>query len=156
MAKPKQIPEKCLKCAPLSAADARAKHPHCWDDSTCHSKRSYIRNRDRINQKRSRKHIETKYQIPLPQAKYGVLLVWRESREDSPIHALGADLYEGDKKLPFIETVHCAGWPPSWVYDYLDKALLLLKAECGSKTFAAQVVIAPDRCPIRPCYLCQQ
>jgi hypothetical protein len=87
MAKSRQIPEKCLKCAQLSTADARAKHPNCWDDKLCHARRSYARNRDRVNQKRARQRIEHQHQIPVPSVKYGILQVWRENREDSPIHA---------------------------------------------------------------------
>jgi hypothetical protein len=83
----KQTPEKCKRCAPLTPADARAKHPSCWDDKLCTARRFYINNRDRINQKRSRKRIETNHQVSTPDVKYGILHVWRENREDSPIHA---------------------------------------------------------------------
>lgn len=41
----------------------------------------------RINQKRSRKRIETNHQVSVPDVKYGILHVWRENSEDSPIHA---------------------------------------------------------------------
>jgi hypothetical protein len=87
VAKSRETPAKCLRCAPLSPAEARAKHPNCWDDKLCTARRFYINNRDRINQKRARHRIETKHQIPVPQVNYGVLQVWREMREDSPIHA---------------------------------------------------------------------
>ena len=87
VAKSRETPAKCLRCAPLSPAEARAKHPNCWEDKLCTARRFYINNRDRINQKRARKRIETKHQIPVPQVNYGILQVWREMREDSPIHA---------------------------------------------------------------------
>ena len=77
MAKSRETPAKCLRCAPLSPAEARAKHPTCWDDKLCTARRFYINNRDRINQKRARKRIETNHQIPVPQVNYGVLQVWR-------------------------------------------------------------------------------
>jgi hypothetical protein len=87
MVKSKQIPEKCRRCALLGAAEARSRHPSCWDDRLCHSRRSYARNRDKINQKRARVRIEQVHQVYVPQVTYGVLQVWRENREDSPIHA---------------------------------------------------------------------
>jgi hypothetical protein len=91
VARSREIPKKCRRCAPLSPAEARAKHPTCWDDKLCTARRFYINNRGRINQKRARKRIETKHQIPVPQVNYGILQVWRELREDSPIHAIGIE-----------------------------------------------------------------
>ena len=78
MVKSKQIPEKCRRCALLGAAEARSTHPSCWDDRLCHSRRSYARNRDKINQKRARVRIEQVHQVDVPQVTYGVLQVWRE------------------------------------------------------------------------------
>ncbi len=55
-----------------------------------------------INQTRARKRIETKHQVPVPQVNYGVLQVWRESREDSPIHAIGIEVWDGHNKLAVV------------------------------------------------------
>ena len=109
-----------------------------------------------INQKRARKRIETKHQIPVPLVNYGVLQVWRESREDSPIHAVGVEIWEQNNKIAMVAPVHCAGWLPSQVHEYLRQALTVLDTEYGFKKFASQVLINPEQCPIRPCFLCQQ
>ena len=109
----------------------------------------------RINQKRARKRIETKHQIPVPLVNYGVLQVWRESREDSPIHAVGVEIWEQNNKIAMVAPVHCAGWLPSQVHEYLRQALTVLDTEYGFKKFASQVLINPEQCPIRPCFLCQ-
>jgi hypothetical protein len=156
MAKPKQIPEKCLKCAQLSAADARAKHPKCWDDKLCHARRSYARNRSRVNQKRARKRVERMHNVPTPTVKYGILQVWREHREDSPIHAIGVEIWEGNDKLAVVPPVHCAGWMPAQVHEYVKQVLTVLDTEYGFKKFVSEVLISPEQCPIRPCFLCQQ
>jgi hypothetical protein len=152
----KEIPEKCRRCAPLSPAEARAKHPTCWDDKLCTARRFYINNRDRINQKRSRKRIETNHQVSTPDVKYGILHVWRENREDSPIHAIGVEIWEQNTKIALVAPVHCAGWLPSQVHEYLRQVLEVLGAEYGFKKFASQELIHPSQCPIRPCYLCQK
>ena len=110
----------------------------------------------RINQKRARKRVEAKHQIPVPQVNYGVLQVWRESREDSPIHAIGIEIWDGHNKLAVVQPVHCAGWLPSQVHDYLRQALTVLDTEYGFKKFASQILISPEQCPIRPCFVCQQ
>ena len=54
----KGIPEKCKKCAMLSAAQAQELHgefgDRCWNPNVCYSRRSYARHRDRRNLIRSR------------------------------------------------------------------------------------------------------
>jgi hypothetical protein len=103
----------------------------------------------RIDQKRSRKRIETKHQISVPQVNYGILQVWREMREDSPIHAIGIEIWDGHTKLAVVQPVHCAGWLPSQVHEYLRQALTVLDTEYGFKKFVSQVLINPEQCPIR-------
>jgi hypothetical protein len=147
----RQTPEKCKRCAPLSPADARAKHPDCWDNRLCTARRFYINNRERINQKRSRKRIERVHEIPVPQVKYGVLQVWRENREDSPIHAIGVEIWDGNERIAMVSPVHCAGWLPSQVHEYVRQVLVVLEAEYGFKKFASERLINPSQCPIRPC-----
>jgi hypothetical protein len=149
----KQIPEKCKRCAPLTPSDARAKHPNCWDDKLCTARRFYINNRDRINQKRSRKRIETNHQVSVPDVKYGILQVWRENREDSPIHAIGVEIWGCNNKIAMVAPVHCAGWLPSQVHEYLRQVLEVLGAEYGFKKFASQVLISPEQCEIYSCPL---
>jgi hypothetical protein len=39
------------------------------------------------------------HQVVVPQVVYGNLLIWRELRQDSPIHAIGADIWDGEKRL---------------------------------------------------------
>ena len=153
--KSRQIPEKCRRCAPLSPAEARAKHPTCWDDKLCTARRFYINNRDRINQKRARKRIETNHQVSTPDVKYGILHVWRENREDSPIHAIGVEIWEQNTKIAMVAPVHCAGWLPNQVHEYLRQVLEVLGAEYGFKKFASQELINPSQCSIRPCPSCQ-
>ena len=92
----------------------------------------------------------------MPLVNYGVLQVWRESREDSPIHAIGVEIWEQNNKIAMVAPVHCAGWLPSQVHEYLRQALTVLDTEYGFKKFASQVLINPEQCPIRPCFLCQQ
>ncbi|WP_258040842.1 hypothetical protein [Pseudanabaena sp. BC1403] len=59
----KGIPEKCKKCAMLSAAQAQELHGddgnRCWSPNVCYSRRSYARHRDRRNLIRSRKRSDS-------------------------------------------------------------------------------------------------
>jgi hypothetical protein len=96
MARPK-TPEKCVRCALLSADTAKSTHD-CWVSETCPSKRHYIKNRDRISQGRKKQRIEVVHQVVVPEVVYGNLLIWRELRQDSPIHAIGADIWDGERR----------------------------------------------------------
>ena len=147
----KETPAKCLRCAPLSASKARETHPSCWDDKLCTARRFYINNRDRINQKRSRKRIERVHDVPTPQVKHGILHVWRENREDSPIHAIGVEVWEQNTKIAMVAPVHCAGWLPSQVHEYLRQVLEVVGSEYGFKKFASQELIHPSQCQILLC-----
>jgi hypothetical protein len=118
MAKSRETPAKCLRCAPLAPAEARAKHPNCWDDKLCTARRFYINNR--------------------------------------AASAVGIEVWDGHNKLAVVSPVHCAGWLPSQVHEYLRQALTVLDTEYGFKKFASQVLINPEQCPVRPCFLCQR
>ena len=68
MAKSRETPAKCLRCAPLSPAEARAKHPNCWDDKLCTARRFYINNRDRLGGAQASNQSETGAQTDRNQA----------------------------------------------------------------------------------------
>ncbi len=59
----KSIPDKCKKCAMLSASQAQELHGNdgdrCWNPNVCYSRRSYARHRDRRNLVRARKRSDS-------------------------------------------------------------------------------------------------
>ncbi|PSB24394.1 hypothetical protein [Stenomitos frigidus] len=121
----KTLPEKCRQCAMLSAEQAQALHgmdgDRFWNPSACYSRRSYAKNRDRINQTRSRKRQKgTLEQIPiefepLPQLVFGVLVVYRRAGVDTPVHEVGAEIWQGQAKVAIVPAIRCAGILPSQV-----------------------------------------
>ncbi|MBI4784609.1 MAG: hypothetical protein HY785_25340 [Oscillatoriophycideae cyanobacterium NC_groundwater_1537_Pr4_S-0.65um_50_18] len=88
----------------LSAQQSQALHgadgDGCWNPAICYSRRSYARNRDRINQTRSRKRKEGELeQIPvefelLSQLVFGVWVVYRQPGAVTPIHAIAAKIWQ--------------------------------------------------------------
>jgi hypothetical protein len=78
---------------------------------------------------------------------YGNLLIWRELLQDSPIHAIDADIWDGERRLAVFTPVHYAGWLPSQVHAYVQRTLNLLENEYGFPKFASQII---EQCPIRP------
>lgn len=157
------LPEKCRKCATLAAEQAQTLHgaegDGCWHPAVCYSRRSYARNRDRINQTRSRKRQEQLLEAipvefaPLAQLVFGVLVVYRPAGVDTPVYAIGAEIWQGQAKVVIVPPVHCAGLVPSQVHTYVGKMLSVLEARYGIKKFANQTQLDPAQCEIRPCPL---
>ncbi|PZV05297.1 MAG: hypothetical protein DCF22_24780 [Leptolyngbya sp.] len=159
----KALSEKCRKCAMLSAEQAQALHgtegDRCWNPAVCYSRRSYARNRDRINQTRSRKRKEGELEQipvefePLASLMFAVLVVYRQAGVDTPVHAIAAEIWQGQEKVAIIPTVHCAGMVPSQVHQYVGKVLSVLEERYGIKKFAIQTRLDPELCESRPCPL---
>ena len=157
------LPEKCRKCAMLSAEQAQTLHgverDGCWNPAVCYSRRSYARNRDRINQTRSRKRKEGELEQipvqfePLSQLMFGVLVVYRKAGVDTPVHAIGAEIWQGQEKVAIVPAVHCAGMVPSQVHQYVGKVLSVLEERYGIKKFASQTRLDPELCASHPCPL---
>lgn len=147
----------------LSAAQAQALHgidgDGCWDPRVCYSRRSYARNRDRISQTRSRRRQEAELEQlsvpfePLSQIEFGVLVVYRKSGADTPVHAIAAEIWQGQEKVAIVPPLHCIGLMPSQVHAYVAKMLSLLEERYGIKKFASQRRLDPELCPLRPCPL---
>jgi hypothetical protein len=157
----RKIPDKCLRCAALSAPQAKALHGvegnGCWDSKVCPSRRSYIRHRDRRNQSRSRKRYEklqtlTVEPTGLPSITYAVLVVYREPG-DSPVHGIAAEVWQDQEKIAQVAAIHCCQMVPSQVHLYIQKLLDLLGQNYGIKKFASLVRLDPYLCPIAGCFL---
>jgi hypothetical protein len=67
--------------------------------------------------------------------------------------AVGVEIWEQERKIAMVAPVHCAGWLPSQVHEYLRQVLEVLGAEYGFKKFASQVLISPEQCEIHSCPL---
>lgn len=160
--KPTGLPEKCRKCAMLSAEQAQSLHglegDDCWNPAVCYSRRSYAKHRDRINQTRKRKRQESELEQipvdfePLNQLVFGVLVVYRKAGANTPVHAIGVDIWQGQKKIAIVPAVHCAGMVPSQVHLYVSRMLSVLEERYGIKKFASQTRLDPEQCPISVCF----
>jgi hypothetical protein len=156
----KSIPEKCKKCAMLSATQAQELHgsdgDRCWNPNVCYSRRSYARHRDRRNLIRSRQRVDTDQDLVVNIDEFAsifwaVLVVYRQSGTDTPIHAITAQVWQGQEKFAAIPPIHCAGMVASQVHTYVQKVLVLIESNYGIKKFASQERLDPWLCPLRPC-----
>jgi hypothetical protein len=156
--KPKrEIPDKCLRCAQLDMKAVREKHggPNgCWNPNVCYSRRSHAKNRDRRNLARSlkgRAGAEIKIEIEGPGLLYGVLVVYRPAGAMTPVHAIGAEVWNEHGRVRSLKVRHCLGLKPTQLLAYVERMLRHLKRVCGIKQFAAEVRREVFECPIRPC-----
>jgi hypothetical protein len=168
MSRPDQ--ERCRLCSKLNVAAAKLKHgsngTDCWDNKRCHDRRSYYRHRGAKNYRRKQRYRQLKniegaelsplmtLDIPAPAAPAAVLHWYRETKQ-SPLHAIGAELWMGNDRVAKLEPVHCLGLTELQIKTLLVRILDGFSQHCGQKLerFRAAVELHPLNCPIRPCPL---
>ena len=165
----RRISKKCVECSQLSVAQAQQLHGKkgdgCWHDKRCPSKRSYYRNRQRLNEQRrlyyqqqvsgasEERQVET---VSLPVAEvsvpYANLYIWREKRKDAPIHAIAASVFQDGSKVLEVAPIHCAGYRKRQLEKYVQKDVMsYLNARFGITFFADEIRLEPIECPIAGC-----
>jgi len=166
----RRAPKKCVECAQLGAAQAQQLHGKkgdgCWHDKRCPSKRSYYRNRQRLNEQRRLQYQQRVSdgastaglveQVVLPVAEssvpYANLYIWREKRKDAPIHAIAASVFQDGSKVLEVAPIHCAGYRKRQLEKYVQKDVMgYLNARFGITFFADEIRLEPMECPIEGC-----
>lgn len=169
--------EKCRLCSKLSSAQAQQQHgvggDGCWDGKRCHDRRSYYRHRGVKNHlRKQRRHQQQQEQgwqplaeasvnqrvatlkIPAPAIPAAIAHWYRETK-DSPLHALGAELWIGNNRMAKIEPIHCLGLTETQLKTLLMRILDGFSQYYGSKIerFRSSVELHPSNCPLNPCPL---
>ncbi|MEM9007688.1 MAG: hypothetical protein AAGE59_29705 [Cyanobacteria bacterium P01_F01_bin.86] len=165
---PRKIDPKCLACARLSIAEARALHgpegDGCWQEQRCHRRRSHYRNRRDINAERRsvyRQVVEEKkvasapatLTIPMPLNPVAYLYLYRQKRQDAPLHAIAVSVWQGDQRLLEVTPIHCAGLRNQQIQAYLVEVLGTLRQKYGITKFEPEVRLEPSECPVANCPL---
>jgi hypothetical protein len=161
---PKSTSEKCRLCAKLSVEDAIARHgsngTDCWDGDKCHKRRTYYRNRDRYNSDKRKSYRQSVGKAPTvlaiapPAVAMAELHLYR-ARVDAPLHAIGAELRQGDLVVAKIEPVHAQGLTAVQVKGFLREVLSAFSVQAGESLskFDVQQERSPGLCPIQDCPL---
>ncbi len=161
--------DKCRLCAKLTVQEAQQRHgpsgDGCWDAKYCHNRRSYYRHRGLRNHLRKQrrqqdlpqeaaKPIAVELHLPAPAAPAAIMHWYRETK-DSPLHALGAELWMGNDRVAKIAPLHCLGLTEQQVKALLIRILGEFSQHSGLKIerFRSAVELHPLNCPIRPCPL---
>ncbi len=175
----RRINAKCQHCATLTVEEAIALHgpngDNCWNPGNvngwgydCHRRRSHYRHRDDINRTRRRLRRSGKVEAdPLPTVEgylellpappstaFAAVLVLYRNHKDAPVHAVGAEIWQGDRKVMDIKPVHCMGMRGNEVTAYIQDVLSQLHQQFRVSRFEDVVKELPvSQCPIVPCPL---
>jgi hypothetical protein len=164
---PKKIAHNCFQCSKLSNGEAQAKS--CWDADRCPNRRHYQRNKERISQQRKTQAklsdrpeestaiaSETTIAIDHPIGTTASIIFYRE-RQDAPVHAIAAEVWQGNRKVLNVKPMHCLGLSPAQVVQMMAEILKACSVELDVELskFASKVELHPSLCPIRPCPLCK-
>jgi hypothetical protein len=178
----RRVNHKCQHCATLTAEEAIALHgtagDNCWNPDdirqlgyNCHRRRNHYRHRDDDNRNRRRlrklekqglgtqavsnhRAVEDPVLIsaPTPPAICAAVLVLYRNHKDSPVHAVAAEVWQGDRKIGGLQPVHCMGMRGDQVAAYLQEVLLTLREHYGVGRFEDVVKEVPiTQCPISGC-----
>jgi hypothetical protein len=178
---PKKVAHNCFQCSKLSHDEAQAKS--CWDADRCPNRRHYQRNKERISQQRRslRTHAQLSdypetstttaiaslapkviasgitIAINHPIGTAASIIFYRE-RQDAPVHAIAAEIWQGSRKVLNVKPMHCLGLSPSQVVGMMADILKACSTELDVEMskFASKVELHPSLCPIRPCPLCER
>jgi hypothetical protein len=90
---------------------------------------------------------------PPPLTTAAILVLYRQSSQ-TPVHAVGAEVWQGDGKIAEVKPVHCMGMRADKVADYIKQLLASLNQQYGVTKFEDVVKEVPvHHCPIEPCPL---
>lgn len=154
---PKKVSHNCFQCSKLSTAEAQIKP--CWDAVRCPNRRHYQRNKARISQQRSQSRpIESSGNVPRtiaiePPIGTAVSIIFYRERQDAPVHAIAAEVWQGTEKVLKVEPMHCMGLTPAQVVEVMTEILKACSSELGVELtkFASKVELHPSQCPISSC-----
>jgi hypothetical protein len=170
---PKKVAHNCFQCSKLSHDEALTKF--CWDADRCPNRRHYQRNKERISQQRRSvrtqaqlsDYTETSTTISIafgttiaiehPIGTAASIIFYRE-RQDAPVHAIAAEVWQGNRKVLNVKPMHCLGLSPAQVVGMMADILKACSTELDVELsrFASKVELHPSLCPIRPCPLCER
>jgi hypothetical protein len=156
---PKKVGHNCFQCSKLSTAEAGTKP--CWDAVRCPNRRHYQRNKARISQQRKQSRpVESNGNVLRtiaiePPIGTAVSIIFYRERQDAPVHAIAAEVWQGTEKVLKVEPMHCMGLTPAQVVGVMTEILKACSSELGVELtkFASKMELHPSECKIVNCPL---
>jgi hypothetical protein len=81
------------------------------------------------------------------------LYLYRQKRQDAPLHALSVSVWKGEQHLLDVTPIHCAGMRNQKIQEYLMDVLKTLQERYGITKFEPEIRLEPTECPIKSCPL---
>lgn len=93
-------------------------------------------------------------ELPAPISPTAAILVLYRQSAIAPVHAVAAEVWQGNQRIAQIAAVHCLGMRADKVTDYIKQLLQSLQQQFGISRFEDVVKEVPvHQCPIEPCPL---
>jgi hypothetical protein len=157
---PKKVARNCFLCSKLSNDEAQAKS--CWDADRCPNRRHYQRNKERISQQRKTQAKLSDYPEKLRTIDSGKIIaidhpigtaasiIFYRERQDAPVHAIAAEIWQGNRKVLNVKPMHCLGLSPAHVVQMMAEILKAcsIKLNVEMSKFASKVELHPNLCPV--------
>lgn len=91
---------------------------------------------------------------PTPLAAPAAILVLYRQSSSTPVHAVAAEVWQGNQKIAEVKPAHCMGMRADKVADYIKQLLISLNQQFAVTKFEDVVKEVPvQQCPIIPCPL---
>jgi hypothetical protein len=98
-------------------------------------------------------------ELSLPSAlfPYAAVLVLYRQAKDAPVHAVTAEIWQGDRKVKQLNVVHCMGMRGNEVTAYIREILEQLHQQFDVSRFEDVIKEIPvEQCPIVGCPVSSQ
>ncbi len=119
-----------------------------WDDKT--RKQRKVRKLNLSVTTSTSEAIEVEPPLP-PMTPAAILVLYRQT-PNTPVHAVGAEVWQGAQKIAEVKPVHCMGMRADKVTDYIKQLLASLNQQFEVIKFEDVVKEIPvQHCPITPC-----
>ena len=151
---PKPLNLQCFECSRHTTDWAKTVHgelgDRCWNPKRCYDRRSFYRLRDRFKTDSQSEIISI-----APPTSYSAILYLYKGSGEKPLHALGAELWLGQKAVCKIEPVHGFGLTAGKIRAFSQQVLQTFseKYQVVLPQYKEMYELAPELCPIRPCPL---
>lgn len=88
---------------------------------------------------------------PIVTVPAAILVLYRQTPH-APVHAVAAEVWQGDEKIAEVKAVHCMGMKGDRVSAYIKEILVSLSQQFGVARFEDVIKEVPiEQCPIASC-----
>jgi hypothetical protein len=90
-------------------------------------------------------------EVQPPKTLAAILVLYRQSTT-TPVHAVAAEIWQGDQKVVDVKAIHCMGMRADRLTAYIKELLQSLSEQYGVIRFEDVVKEVPvSHCPLEPC-----